>query len=107
MFESTPAIPATTPCTAHFQPGGDKANERYPETFYPVESTPVLAWDTDGQALVLDREHGRLRAANNYMNFISVSRNPPDPESSNLIAAIDEIAEAIERLRKYGIPHSA
>lgn len=62
-------IPATTPFVAHFnehaRPGGGRT---IPTT------KPVIAWDDDGRALVVDDKTGRLTRADSYKNFGGVEQ---------------------------------
>lgn len=48
-----------------------------------LSDKPVIAWDDDGNALVVDEKAGKLRAANSYANFDSVT-----PVAAPVIAAI-------------------
>lgn len=70
-------IPATVPYAAHF--GGKR-----PDGSHVIPSTkPVVAWDDDRRALVVDDKSGRLTPAENYKNFVGV-----DQDDSSYIAAI-------------------
>lgn len=42
-------------------------------------SKPVLAWDTNGAALVLDEKHGTLRPARDFANFNRVTEDDTLP----------------------------
>lgn len=56
-------IPAAQPHTACYKHQGEKHAYSY---------KPVIAWDGDGAALVVDEKSGRLRRASNWPNLHSV-----------------------------------
>lgn len=64
-------IPATAPYVARFGEYS-RAHDRI-----VASSRPVVAWDDEGRALVVDDKRGLLTPADSYRNFISVEQPRP------------------------------
>lgn len=88
-------IPATEAYTAVFR----HENTKTPEGRPTYSEQPVIAWDDEGNALVVDEKTGRLRAANSWANFDGVH-----PGQAPVVAAIPGGGWLVEYSADDGTP---